>query len=151
VGHAVVAPDPLADLVVGPRLAQPRAELGHDLLLVEVGIGLAPGPHPRLARQLRVGRIVGRGGQVERQPHDRRLHDRARLEGRVQRVAREAVEPSGQGDVGRGRMLALQRREAADRVGGIDPLALEQHPARGERGSELAAAERLHSGSLRAR
>ena len=68
----------------------------------------------------------------------------AGAERRLEVVAREAVEPGGQGDVRRGRVLPLQRREPADRLGRGEPLPLEQHLARRERGGQLRAGQRLH-------
>ena len=92
-------------------------QLGGDLRLVEVRVRLAPLAHLRLPGQLRVRGVVGGGGDVQREPHDRRLHDAARAERRLQVVAREAVEPGGERDVRRGRVLALQRRQPVDRLG----------------------------------
>ena len=61
-------------------------------------------------------------------------------------LAREAVEPRGQRDVGRGRVLALQRRQPADRLGGRQLLPLEQQLPRRERGGELGTRERPRLG-----
>ena len=58
--------------------------------------------------------------------------------------AGEAVEARGERDVRRRRVLALQRREAPDRLGRVEPPALEQHLAGGERGGQLRAGERPH-------
>ena len=58
--------------------------------------------------------------------------------------ALEAVEPGGQRDVRRGRVLPLQRREQPDRLGGREPPPLEQHLAGGERDRELLAGQRPH-------
>ena len=44
-------------------------------------------------------------------------------------------------DVGSGRVLALERCEQADRLGRVEPAALEQHLARGQRRGQLLAAE----------
>jgi hypothetical protein len=79
---------------------------------------------------------------VERQPHDRRLDDAAGRDRRFEVLAGEALEARGEGDVGRGRVLALQRREAPDRLGGSEAPALDQALARRQRGGELRAGER---------
>ena len=62
----------------------------------------------------------------------------------------EAVEPGRQRDVRRRRVLALQRGEAADRLGGSDALALDQQLPRRERRGELGAAQDAHRTSASA-
>jgi hypothetical protein len=79
---------------------------------------------------------------VQRHAHERRLHDLAPREGGLQRVAIETVQPRGEREVRRGRVLRLQRREPPDRLGGGEALAREQQLARGERRGELLARER---------
>jgi hypothetical protein len=79
---------------------------------------------------------------VERQPHERRLDDAAGRDRRLEVLAGEALQARGERDVGRGRVLTLQRREAPDRLGGSEPAALDQPLAGRERGGELAAGER---------
>ena len=144
VRDALVAPDALADLLVRARLGEPGAELGDHLRLVEVRVLLAPAAQAHLADQLRVGRVLVRRGEVERQAHERRLDHAAGVERRLEVSAREAVEAGGERDVGRRRVLALQRREAADRLGGGEALPLDQPLAGGERCGQLRAGERPH-------
>ncbi len=145
VGDTLVARHALADLAVGPRLAQPLAELGGHALLVQAGMALAPRPHPRLAGELGVGRVVLAGDEVERQAVDGGLHHVARADRRLERFTREALEARGQRDVRRGRVLRLERGEAADRLGGIEALPLEQHLPRGQRRRQPRAGKRLHA------
>jgi hypothetical protein len=141
---ALVAADALADLHVRARLAQPRAELRGHLRLVEVRVLLAPGAHADLAHELRVGGVLAGRREVQRHPHQRRLDDGARGERGLEALAGEAVEPRGERDVGRGRMLALERRQAPDRLGRVEPEALDQPLAGGEGGGQLRAGERPH-------
>jgi hypothetical protein len=79
---------------------------------------------------------------MEREPHDRRLDDAAGRDRRLEVLAGEAVQARGEGDVRRRRVLALQRREAADRLGGSEAPALDQPLAGRERGGQLGAGER---------
>jgi hypothetical protein len=73
---------------------------------------------------------------VQRQPHDRGLDDVARVERALELADLEAVQPRGERDVGRGRVLALERREAADRLGRPEPAALEQQLPCRDRGRQ---------------
>ena len=143
-GHVVVPAHVLPDLGIRPRLLEPARELGGDLRLVEMRVRLAPLAHLPLPGQLRERGVVGRGGDVEGEAHDRRLHDAASAERRLQVGAGEAVEPGGQRDVRRGRVLALERRQPADRLGRGEALALEQHLPRRERGGQLRPGQRPH-------
>jgi len=63
---------------------------------------------------------------VQRQAHDRGLDYLARVQRRLELGRREAVEPGGQRDVGRRRVLALQRGQPLDRLGRVEPPAFEQ-------------------------
>ena len=69
------------------------------------------------------------------------------LRGRERRLevrAREAVQARREREVGRRRVLALQRRQAPDRLGGVEAPALDQPLAGGERGGQLRAGQRPH-------
>jgi len=67
---------------------------------------------------------------VEREAHDRRLDHRAGSDRGLQVLAPEALEARRQGEVRRGRVLGLERRQRPDRLGGREPAALEQALAR---------------------
>jgi hypothetical protein len=86
---------------------------------------------------------------VQRHPHERRLDDTAGIDRGVKIGLPEAFEAGGERDVRRGRMLTLQRRQAADRLRGRDALALEQELARGERRGELLACQDPHGAQRR--
>jgi hypothetical protein len=139
----------LAYLDVGARLREPLGQLRGHALLVEVRVLLAPRAHPRLARELRVGRVVGGRREVQRHPHDRRLDHRAGRDRGLEVGAREVLQPRREREIGRRRVLGLQRGQAPDRLRGVEPVALDQALARGERGGQLLAREGPHAAQPR--
>ena len=81
---------------------------------------------PARAVDPRVREVVARRDDVERRPHERRLHDLPPLDRTHEVVWSEAVHPRPQPEVGRGRPLRLQPRGPLDRLRNGDSVPPEQ-------------------------
>jgi hypothetical protein len=128
-----------ADLRVRAGRLEELRELARDFVLVEVRVGLAPRAHAGLAGELGVGGVVVVVDEVQRQPVDRGLHDLLGGDRVLELCAFEAVQARRERDVGRGRVLGLQRREPPDRLGRRGVPALAQALAHGQRGGQLTS------------
>jgi len=135
VGHGVR----LGEIPQKGRQERVHLVAGHAALL-EPRVEQARGPQAADHRGVE-GRVVVGVDRVERDPDQRRLDDGANREGGIQVDRVEIRDPVPEGDVGRCRLLGLDRDDPADRVRHRQRLPLDEELAAKGRPVQLTGSE----------